>query len=135
MKVLGVDYGSSRVGIAISDDLGIVAVPLEVVPAGPQLAQRISDIARENKVQLVVIGFPRNMDGSRGMLADEVEQLAEALKKRGFEVRLWDERLTTAQVERLLVGADVSRRKRKGVVDKLAACVMLQSFLDCMEGH
>ncbi|MGB9867546.1 MAG: Holliday junction resolvase RuvX [Bacillota bacterium] len=135
MRVLGVDYGSTRVGLAISDEAGAVAVPLTVLASTRDLSEQIMGIARENQVGLIVVGLPRNMDGSAGVLAQQVQELASELREHGFQVRLWDERLTTAQVERLLIEADVSRRKRKAVMDKLAACVMLQSFLDRAADH
>jgi len=130
MRILGVDYGSVRVGLALGDESGMLATPLETVAQSRALT-RICNIVSEMKIQTVVVGMPRNMNGSYGPKAEEVHQFVRSLAKIApVEVRFWDERLTTQAVERMLVGANVSRKRRKLVVDKLAAQQILQSYLD-----
>lgn len=133
MRILGIDYGAVRVGLALSDDLGILAMPLETVE-GPKVMNRICQIILDRKIEFVVIGMPRNMDGSYGPKAEEVRRFSDTLKKKlPVEIRLWDERLTTQSMERMLIEADVSRKKRKEVIDQLAAQQILQSYLDAQQ--
>jgi putative Holliday junction resolvase len=130
MRVLGIDHGSVRTGLALSDELAMIASPLETVETY-KVIDRIHQIVNEKKVELIVIGMPRNMDGTYGPKCDEVKAFIEKLKlKCPLPVRTCDERLTTRSVERMLIEADVSRKKRKEVIDKLAAQQILQSFLD-----
>jgi len=130
MRAIGIDYGSVRVGLAGSDDLGMIATPLETV-ANKNAIQRICEIIIERQVNFIIVGMPRNMDGTYGPKCDEVKAFIEQLKtKCTIPIRTWDERLTTQSVERMLIEADVSRQKRKEVIDKLAAQQILQSFLD-----
>jgi len=130
MRTLGVDYGTVRVGLALSDEIGMLATPLETVERAKSVG-RIWEIVSTRDVETVVLGMPRNMDGSYGPKAKEVEQFAEELRKAGVkDLKFWDERLTTRSVERMLVEADLSRKRRKEVVDKLAAQLILQSYLD-----
>jgi putative Holliday junction resolvase len=133
MRILGVDYGTVRVGLALSDELGMLATPLEVVENSKAIP-RIREIMSEKNVGTIVVGLPRNMDGSYGPKADEVRQFVEKLGKNvGVECKLWDERLTTKLVERMLIDGDVSRKRRKEVIDKLAAQQILQSYLDSIQ--
>ncbi|MDD2708692.1 MAG: Holliday junction resolvase RuvX [Verrucomicrobiae bacterium] len=130
MRILGIDHGQTRTGLALSDDLGMLATPLETVET-PNAAARILEIVKTREVGRLVIGLPRNMDGSEGFQAKIVRQFAEGLRNSaGLEIVFWDERLTSRSVERMLIEADVSRRKRREVVDKLAAQQILQSYLD-----
>ena len=130
MRSLGVDYGTVRVGLALSDEIGMLATPLETVERA-KAVQRIQEVVRTRDVGTVILGMPRNMDGSYGPKAKEVEQFAEELRKAGVnDLKFWDERLTTRSAERMLVDADVSRKRRKEVIDKLAAQQILQSYLD-----
>jgi len=129
-RILGVDYGAVRVGLSLSDESATLATPLEVV-ARANAPERIRQLVSEKAVGIVLIGMPRNMDGSYGPQADVVRQFAQALSREvAVEIRFWDERLTSRAAERMLVEADVSRKRRKAVVDKLAAQQMLQSYLD-----
>lgn len=129
MRTLGLDVGSKRTGVAISDELRITAQPLETIDAGD--LERLAGIVSEYDVGELVVGLPLNMDGSQGPKAKEVIGAVEALKKRfSIPVKMWDERLTTIAVERELIRADVSRKKRKRSIDKLAAQLILQSYLD-----
>jgi len=135
-RTLGVDYGERRVGLAVSDELGMMALPLDILPVQSS-RQVIGDILRlchEKQVAAIVVGLPLNMDGSRGPAAEAVERFVRELRRLGeLPVEVWDERMSSRQVERMLIDADVSRAKRKGIVDKLAAQVILQSYLDADE--
>lgn len=132
-RVLGVDYGMRRVGIAVSDSLGVVATPtckLEVQSLTDAVRQT-AELVVEKNVDKVVVGLPLHMNGSKGELAETAEKFASKLASHsGVEVVTWDERLTSAEAERVLLQADTSRKKRKQVIDKMAAQIMLQSYLD-----
>lgn len=132
-RTLGVDYGERRVGLAISDELGMLAMPLDIL-AAQSLKQVIRDVlclCREKRVAGIVVGLPLNMDGSRGPAVESVERFVQELRRQGdLPVAVWDERMSSRQVERMLIDSDVSRSRRKGLVDKLAAQVVLQSYLD-----
>ena len=132
MRILALDVGSKRTGVAVSDALGIIAQPLETIEA--QDVKRILDLIKEYEATELVIGLPLNMDGSEGPKAKEVISFADSIKdKIQIPVKMWDERLTTMQVEKDLIAADVSRRKRKKSIDKLAAQLILQSYLDSIK--
>ena len=133
MRVLAIDHGTKRMGIALSDPSGIVATPLEYVPAEPfaGFLARLKELIREKEVSLILIGMPRNMDGSYGPAAAKVQEFVAVLKENiAVPIRTWDERLTSAQANRFLLQADVRRKDRKEKVDKAAAAILLQSFLD-----
>ncbi|MDB6039974.1 MAG: rnhD [Verrucomicrobiales bacterium] len=120
-------------GIALSDELGMVATPLEFIPAEPFSAflARLKELIREKQVEMILIGHPRNMDGSYGPAALKVQEFVAVLKETiAIPMKLWDERLTSAQANRFLIQADVRREKRKEKVDKAAAAILLQSYLD-----
>ncbi len=119
-----------RVGLALSDDSGVLATPLETVENSRAIT-RIREIVEEKKIQKVVIGMPRNMDGSYGAKAVEVQQFVKVLQKHvHIQIQFWDERLTTLGINRMLIEADISRKRRKEIVDKLAAQQILQNYLD-----
>lgn len=133
MRILAIDHGTKRIGIAISDELGVIAQPLEFIPAEPfaKFLERLKEIIRDKEVEELVVGMPRNMDGSYGPAALKVREFVGVLKEAvAMPITLWDERLTTAQANRLLVQANVRREKRKGKVDQTAAAILLQSYLD-----
>ena len=133
MRILCIDHGTKRMGIAVSDELKMIATPLEYIPAEPfaNFLQRLKEIIREKEVELVLIGMPRNMDGSYGPAALKVQDFVAALKDAIITpIKTWDERLTSVQANRFLIEADVRRSKRKEKVDKTAAAILLQSFLD-----
>jgi len=132
-RVLGVDFGRARIGVAISDELGFLAHPLETIPAkGIEVAaKRIGEIAREKKVERVVLGLPRQMNGELGAAAAEVNAFAEKLRRLlPCEVVLWDERLTTSAANRALRDSGQKTRHTRGVVDQVAAQMILQGYLD-----
>ncbi|HAM70714.1 MAG TPA: Holliday junction resolvase RuvX [Verrucomicrobiales bacterium] len=133
MRILGLDHGTKRIGIAVSDELKMIALPMEFIPAEPveEALSRLGVIVREKEVELILVGMPRNMDGSYGPAAEKVREFVALLKSTiPVPVRLWDERLTSAQANRVLLEANVRRDKRKEKVDSMAAAVLLQSFLD-----
>jgi putative Holliday junction resolvase len=137
MRILGIDHGTKRIGLAISDELGIIAQPLEFVPAEPfdKFLARLKEIISVKEVELLLVGMPRNMDGSYGPAALKVQEFVAVLGDTvGIPIKLWDERLTSAQANRFLIQADVRRDKRKEKVDKTAAAILLQSYLDASGG-
>src|SRR5580698_8702658 len=135
MRVLALDHGTVRIGLALSDELGVIASPLEFVPAEPfdNFLKRLKEIIQEKQVELLLVGMPRNMDGSYGPAALKVQEFVAVLKTAlTIPIKTWDERLTSAQANRFLIQANVSREKRKEKVDKTAAAILLQSYLDSL---
>jgi putative Holliday junction resolvase len=133
MRYLGIDVGTRRIGLALSDELGLTAQPLPTLDlAGHGDAiPAVRDLIARYEVEEVVIGLPKNMNGSLGPAADHVLAFAKRLEEGGTaKVTLWDERLTSREAERVLIEADVRRAKRKRSVDRMAAILILQSFLD-----
>jgi len=132
-RVLAVDPGSKRVGVAVSDPSGTIAQALVTVPAEPldTLAARLGEIARREEAVSIVVGLPRRMDGSEGPEAKSARSLAAALRKgTRLPVALVDERLTTVAAERAMIEGGARRAKRKASVDQVAAALLLQSHLD-----
>ena len=133
MKILSVDYGDVRTGIAISDVRGMLASPLCVIEQSyqPKLVDRIVQIVEENKIKKIVIGLPRNMDGSYGYRCDECRSLGDAIaQKIDVDIFYEDERLTTVMAHNVLSDNNVRGKKRKQTVDAVSAVMILQSFLD-----
>ena len=133
MRILAIDHGTVRMGIALSDELKMIAHPMEYIPAEPfgAFLDRLKQILRDKEVELVLIGMPRNMDGSYGPAALKVQEFVTALKDAiTVPIRTWDERLTSAQANRFLIQGNVRREKRKEKVDSMAAAILLQSYLD-----
>jgi len=136
MRVLGLDIGEKRIGIAISDELGYTAQGMKVLTRSglDDDLEVIKDIMTTAKASEVVVGLPKNMDGSLGDAAQKVLSFAKKMEEYlSVPVILWDERWTTAEATRVLVDADLSRSKRRKVVDKLAAVLILQGYLDSLE--
>jgi len=135
VRILALDPGSKRVGVAVSDELKMIATPLEFILAEPfdALLARLKEIIREKEVELILIGMPRNMDGSYGPAALKSQEFVAVLKtKFPVPIKTWDERLTTAMAQRFLIEGGVRRKDRKEKVDKTAAAILLQSYLDSM---
>ena len=133
MRILALDHGTVRIGVAISDEMKMIATPLEFIPAEPfaDFLKRLKEILQEKEVEQILVGMPRNMDGSYGPAAQKVQEFVAVLKETiVIPIKLWDERLTSAQANRFLIQADVRRDKRKEKVDKTAAAILLQSYLD-----
>ncbi|MGA7989317.1 MAG: Holliday junction resolvase RuvX [Candidatus Dormiibacterota bacterium] len=131
-RVLGIDVGSVRVGLAISDETCTLASPLATVPNDPNtIWTRIASEMEDRLVDKVVIGLPRKLDGSEGDAADAVRRFAAELGRRtAAAIEFWDERFTTTIAERSLIESGVRRRRRRQVIDAVAAAVLLQSWLD-----
>ena len=130
-KIMGIDIGEKRIGIAISDSLGSTAQGVETYArTGEGDAAYIANKSKELGASLVVAGLPLNMNGSEGPAVQSVREFAAQLGELGIEVAFQDERLTTVSAERFLIEADVSRKKRRQVVDKLAAVYILRAYLD-----
>lgn len=133
MRVLAVDPGTTRIGLAISDPTGTIAQPLATVPAEPAatLVARLAAIASEREAGSLVVGLPRRMDGSAGPEAKAARALAEELRRAtGLPVTLVDERLTSVAAERSLLAAGASRARRRRLSDQVAATLILQSHLE-----
>ena len=129
--ILALDFGTSRIGAAISDELQLLAHPLETIPAGKQATSRVAQIVREKSVDHVVVGIPRQMSGAIGIAANEVLQFVEKLRAiLPCPVVIWDERLTTAAAERALRAAGKKTRQTRRYVDQVAAQMILQGYLD-----
>lgn len=137
-KIIGLDLGSKTCGVAISDGLRMIARALTTVrfPSDDYKAceDEVIRICAENKVKEVVLGLPRHMNGDVGIRGQISEEFARQLEDRGLQVHLWDERLTTISAEKLLISGDVKRKKRKKIIDQMAAVQILQSFLDRQNG-
>ena len=136
MRILALDHGTKRIGVAVSDELKMIAQPLEFIPAEPfaKFLERLKEIMREREVEMILIGLPRNMDGSYGPAALKVQEFVAALRDAiTIPIQTWDERLTSAQAQRFLIQGGVRRQQRKEKVDKTAAAILLQSYLDSLQ--
>lgn len=132
-RILGLDIGDKRIGIAVSDELGITAQGLETLhrTALEKDISKLLEIINKWSIQRIVVGLPRNMNGTYGPQAEKVKDFAERILSEGVpEIVYWDERLTTAAAERVLLEGNISRIKRKNSIDKLAAVMILQGYLD-----
>ena len=133
MRILALDHGTKRVGVAVSDETKTIAQPLEYIPAEPFAAflERLKKILAEKEVDFILIGMPRNLDGSYGPAAQKVETFVAVLKTAvTVPIKTWDERLTSAMANRILIQGNVRRDRRKEKVDKMAAAILLQSYID-----
>ncbi len=132
-RILALDHGTKRIGVALSDETASLAQPLEFIPAEPfaKALERIEEIVKERQVREILVGLPRNMNGTYGPAAESARQFAATLKEAlGIPVKTWDERLTTVQANRFLIQAGLSREQRKTRVDQSAAAILLQSYLE-----
>lgn len=133
MRILGLDYGDKTIGVAVSDAMGWTAQGIEVIRRRKPEddISRLQELIAQYEVKEIVVGLPKNMNGSIGSRGQICIEFAESLHQiLGIPVHLWDERLTTVSAQRTLLEADVSRKKRKQVVDKLAAGFILQGYID-----
>ncbi|ANZ94440.1 MULTISPECIES: Holliday junction resolvase RuvX [Brochothrix] len=135
MRTMGLDVGSHTVGVAISDTLGWTAQGIETIRINEEKENfgfdRVAELIKEYTVTKVVVGYPKNMNNSIGPRAEAAERYAASIGELfNLPVVLWDERLTTVAAERMLIEGDVRRNKRKGVIDKIAAGLILQGYLD-----
>ena len=130
-RILGLDFGRARIGVAISDELQMLAHPLETIPANEEPASRVAEIVREKQVDHVVAGIPRQMNGQIGTAATEVLEFVEKLRAiLPCPVVTWDERLPTVAAHRALRDAGKKTRDTRGYVDQVAAQMILQTYLD-----
>lgn len=133
MRVLAIDFGTRRMGIALSDPMGMLAQPLEFIPAEPfsKFVARLKELIQTREVEQIIVGMPRNMDGSYGPAALRVQEFVAVLKETvAVPIKTWDERLTSAQANRLLIEAHMRREKRRTRIDQSSAAILLQSYLD-----
>lgn len=133
MRILGLDIGDKTIGVAVSDLMGWTAQGIEVIKRTDenQDLQRLQQIVQQYEVESIVAGLPKNMNGTIGPQGEKVQHFAQKIKDTiNLPLEFWDERLTTVAAEKLLIGADVSRGKRKKVIDKMAAGFILQGYLD-----
>jgi putative Holliday junction resolvase len=133
MRYLALDHGTKRIGVAVSDELKVIAQPLEYIPTEPfdAFLVRLKQLIAEKEVELVFIGMPRNMDGTHGPAAQKVQEFIVQLKPEiSIPIKTLDERLTSAQANRVLLQGNVRRADRKQKVDAMAAAILLQSYLD-----
>ncbi len=138
MRILGLDYGSKTVGVAVSDPLGLTAQAVETIWRKQenhlrQTLARIDELATEYQVERIVLGYPKNMNNTIGERAEKALEFQQMLEKRtGLQVIMWDERLTTVEANRTLMEASVRRENRKKYLDQLAAVFILQGYLDSL---
>lgn len=136
MRIMGLDFGSKTVGVAVSDELLITAQGVEIVRRKSegklrQTLARIEELIKEYQVDKIVLGYPKNMNNTEGIRCEKTNEFKEMLERRtGITVLLWDERLTTVEADRTMMEASIRREERKEYVDKIAAVLILQGYLD-----
>lgn len=133
MRIMALDVGTRTIGVACSDALYMTAQGVETIrrTSWAKDFERLLQLINDYEVEEIVVGMPRNMNGTKGERAEKTEEFVERLKEvTTLPITYWDERLSTVMAERSLIAADVSRRKRKAVIDKMAAVVILQGYLD-----
>ena len=139
MRIMGLDFGSKTVGVAVCDPLGITAQTVETITRASenkmrQTLARIEQLIGEFEIECIVLGYPKNMNNTVGERGEKTRELKAALERRtGLEVILWDERLTTVAAERVLIESGVRRENRKKSVDQIAAAMILQGYLDSLQ--
>lgn len=138
MRIMGLDYGSKTVGVAVSDPLGITAQGVEIIRRDSEkklrkTLARLETLILEYQVEKIVLGFPKHLNNTIGERGEKSLELKETLERRtGLEVIMWDERLTTVEANRTLIEGDIRRENRSLYVDKLAAVLILQGYLDSL---
>lgn len=131
MRALGIDVGERRIGVALCDELGLLATPLTTIQVRGQELTELARIARERDVALVVVGLPRSLSGQEGPQARVVRDFAARLAPHlAVPLAFWDERFTTAEAERVLLARGLSREQRRARIDAVAAAILLQDYLD-----
>ena len=141
MRIIGLDFGSKTVGVAVSDELLITAQGIEIVRRKSenklrQTSARIEELIKEYNVEKIVLGFPKNMNNSEGERCEKTLEFKEMLERRtGLTVELWDERLTTVAADNLMMEAGIRRENRKEYVDQIAASFILQGYLDYLQNE
>jgi len=129
---LGIDLGEARIGLALSDQLGVLAHPYKTMPASSRLTDQIAELARQEDIGGIVLGLPKNMDGTLGPAAAKAKAFADQLRTKLPDLRLvlWDERLTTVEAQRVLHAAGRNVKQSRRVIDQVAAQILLQNYLD-----
>lgn len=141
MRIMGLDYGSKTVGVAVSDPMGLTAQGIEIVRRKSenklrQTLARMEEIAKEYSVEKIVLGFPKHMNNDIGERAEKSLEFKEMLERRtGLPVVMWDERLTTVEADRTMMETGIRRENRKEYVDMIAAVFILQGYLDYLSNH
>ena len=133
MRILGLDVGQKTIGVAVSDPLGFTAQGITTIRREKKSKdiEELKKICDEYKVETIVIGLPKNMNGTIGFAGEKIQEFSELIKEEiGIKIEFWDERLTTVAAQRAMLEADLSRGKRKKIVDKIAASYILQGYLD-----
>ncbi len=133
MRIIGLDYGEARIGVAVSDLLGTIANPLDTISEKDREKQllKVLEVIEREKVEKIVVGLPKRMDGTLGHRAEYTKAFAEELSERcSLPLVMWDERLSSSEAHRMLDSGGVSGKKRKTKVDKIAAGLILQTYLD-----
>ncbi|MBU0567873.1 Holliday junction resolvase RuvX [bacterium] len=133
MRILGIDFGGKRIGIAVSDETGFLASALKVIEnrGEEKVLEELKEIISSFEVEEIVIGLPKMMDGSLGREAAKVHSFASSLRENlSCPINFWDERLSTVEAQNILIQGNLSRKKRKKVIDKLSAVIILQGYLD-----
>jgi len=136
-RILAIDYGEVRIGLAISDPLRIFAFPLMVIDLrkNADFIKTIQDIIKEKEVKKVIIGYPLKMDGSEGIQAEKVKGFIEELKAEiNLDIEMVDERLTTTVAQRALTDIGIGQKKQRGIIDKIAAAKLLETYLELNKG-
>ena len=139
MRIMGLDFGSKTVGVAVCDPLGITAQTVETITRASenklrQTLARIEQLIGEYEIERIVLGYPKNMNNTVGERGEKIQEFKAALERRtGLEVILWDERLTTVAAQRVLIESGVRRENRKKSVDQIAAALILQGYLDSLQ--
>lgn len=139
MRVLGLDFGSRTVGVAVSDGLLLTAQGVETIERKDEnklrkTCARIEELIKEYEVTTIVLGLPKNMNNTEGERVAKTREFGEMLERRtGLKIVFWDERLTTVAAEQILMESGVRRENRKAVIDKVAACLILQGYLDSLQ--
>ncbi|MCI8510662.1 MAG: Holliday junction resolvase RuvX [Lachnospiraceae bacterium] len=141
MRILGLDFGAKTVGVAVSDALLLTAQGVETIERREEnklrkTCARIEELAKEYGVERIVLGLPKNMNNTEGERVEKTREFAAMLGRRtGLPIVFWDERLTTVAAEQALDAAGIRREKQKAVIDKVAACLILQGYLDSLRGR
>lgn len=141
MRIIGLDFGSKTVGVALSDPLGITAQGVEIIRRESEnklrrTLARIEELISENNVEKIVLGYPKNMNNTSGDRIAKTDEFKEKLERRtGLEVILWDERLSTVEADNIMMESGVRRENRKQYVDKIAAMIILQGYLDFLSNQ
>ena len=136
MRILGLDFGSKTVGVAVSDGLLLTAQGVETIERKDEnkTCARIEELIAEYEITEIVLGLPKNMNNTEGERVEKTKAFGEMLERRtGLPVHYWDERLTTVAAEQILIESGVRRENRKAVIDKVAAGLILQGYLDCLK--